>query len=1023
VLNRGSREFPPFRLDPVNQCLWRRWDSGDEERILVTPKAFAVLSYLVDHAGRLVTQEDLLAAVWPNTFVQPEVLKRHIFLLRDVLGDEAKSPHFIETLPRRGYQFIAGVRDTAAAKPAADTSMRSKLVGRDRALGELRAYLERASGGQRQTVFVTGEPGIGKTTLVDEFQRRAGTGAPLSIARGQCVEGFGGKEAYYPMLEALGNLCRDSAGNTVIQILAAQAPTWLVQFPSLVKREQRETLQREILGATRERMLREIADALETIASEVPLLLLLEDLHWVDHSTVDLISALSRGRGPAKLLFVGTYRPVDIALSEHPLKLVKRDLLAHQLCYEIALQPLAETEIAAYLSGVSREANPPKGFAALLHQHSEGNPLFMVAALDHMIQRGLISHRDGSWKLNVPLEAIELEAPENLRAMIETQIERLSGEEQRALEVASVTGVTFTAKVNATAAMLDEEKFEDLCEELSRRQHMVRSAGSHTFPDGSVSRRYEFAHALYREVFYIRQARGRRARLHLRIGERLEKLYSTHENEVAAELAEHFEEASDWLRAVRYLHTAADSARRRYAHEEAIAILKHAAGLSNRLPESERTTNEMEVLEQLAMFYVARFKVRAALETYEKLIALAARQGVIDVEIRALLHMALPACWTSAQLFIETVDRALQLSTSQEDPFLRARTRARCFACRAVAGRWRPEDAESGRKEMEEIERKGDRLITAEHRLEYTRMQLLLSQYGEAHRSGVDSLAILLDQDDLNPYFGVLYLSHRFEVLVTLLLWGKWGQALKEVAAQTAFCEKNGDYARGQEVLIQAAWVHLYAMDYSGVMAICESIFASIALPPSVRHLHVLIGSAEASLGNHDRARDHLLNVKDDLDRHPLMDNWLQSMPLQAGLVELWLSKGDLAQARQEAERFLDLALATAERTYQGLAWEANARVAIAEQEWQRGEECIAKGLSTIAGYEVPIATWRVHGTAAELHARAGKSDLAEHHRELSRATIMKLANSLEPEEPLRATFLSAPPVRRILDYTDRIGV
>src|SRR6202451_254910 len=227
MLNRGGKEFPPFRLDPVNQCLWRRSDNSGEQRILVTPKAFAVLSHLVNHAGRLVTQEDLLEAVWPNTFVQPEVLKRHIFLLREVLGDNAKNPLFIETLPRRGYQFIAGVRDTAAAEPAADTSMHTNLVGRDRALGELRAYLERAFGGQRETVFVTGEPGIGKTSLVDEFQRRAGTGAPLSIARGQCVEGFGGKEAYYPMLEALGNLCRDSAGNTVAKILAAQAPPQL----------------------------------------------------------------------------------------------------------------------------------------------------------------------------------------------------------------------------------------------------------------------------------------------------------------------------------------------------------------------------------------------------------------------------------------------------------------------------------------------------------------------------------------------------------------------------------------------------------------------------------------------------------------------------------------------------------------------------------------------------------------------------------------------------------------------------
>jgi hypothetical protein len=113
---------------------------------------------------------------------------------------------------------------------------------------------------------------------------------------------------------------------------------------------------------------------------------------------------------------------------------------------------------------------------------------------------------------------------------------------------------------------------------------------------------------------------------------------------------------------------------------------------------------------------------------------------------------------------------------------------------------------------------------------------------------------------------------------------------------------------------------------------------------------------------------------------------------------------------------FLGVALATAERTYQGRAWDANARVAMAGQEWQRAEECIVKALSTIEGYEVPLAAWRVHGTAAEFYARAGNNGLAEHHRELSRATIMKLADSLPPTEPLRQIFLSASMIRKILD-------
>jgi hypothetical protein len=114
------------------------------------------------------------------------------------------------------------------------------------------------------------------------------------------------------MLEALGQLCRGSGGHPIVDTLAVQAPTWLVQFPALLTREHRETLHRELLGATRERMLREIAEALEAIASQAPLVLVFEDLQWVDHSTADLISVLARRRMPAPLMPGGTYRPTDV---------------------------------------------------------------------------------------------------------------------------------------------------------------------------------------------------------------------------------------------------------------------------------------------------------------------------------------------------------------------------------------------------------------------------------------------------------------------------------------------------------------------------------------------------------------------------------------------------------------------------------------------------------------------------------------------------------------------------------------
>jgi DNA-binding winged helix-turn-helix (wHTH) protein len=604
------KEFHSFRLDTVNLCLWRKRGTGDDERIRLTPKAFALLRYLADHAGRLVTQDELLNALWPDTFVQPEVLKSHILDIRKALGDRPKNPQFIETLPRRGYQFIAPVRD-ASTQPFTELGLAVglsslKLVGRSSQIAELWNCLQKTFGNQRQIVFITGEAGIGKTALADEFQRQVRLDVPgLRIARGQCVEGYGGKEAYYPILEALGQLCQGSEGEPVVQILTTQAPTWLVQFPAFVSSKQREMLHREILGATRERMLREIGETLETITSEKPLVLVLEDMQWADPSTLDLISALARRRQSAKLILIGTYRPVDIVLSDHPLEALKRALLIHRLCREIALKPLEEAEVAEYLASESEGAAVPEGFARLIYRHTEGNPLFMVAVLEHMQVRGLIAVENGTWQIRVPLDKIDLEAPESLRQMIEVQIERLSEEERRVLEVASVTGALFTSPVRATAADTDPEGFEDLCEGLARRHQIVRSVDSQEFPDGTTSARYEFVHALYREVLYQRLSPERRARIHLRVGERLEALYAQRPGDAAPELAQHFEQGGDWLRAIKYLQLAADTAGRRIEPRQAADILDHSLKLVKKLPDEERAEHETTILDRLAKIYIS----------------------------------------------------------------------------------------------------------------------------------------------------------------------------------------------------------------------------------------------------------------------------------------------------------------------------------------------------------------------------------------------------------------------------------
>src|ERR1700733_2772336 len=782
---RRMKVFPPFRLDTVNQCFWRRGDTGRDERILLTPKAFAVLEYLIEHAGRLVTHDELLEALWSDTVVEPQAVKKHVFAVRSALGDRAKNSLFIETIPTRGYRFIAGVSETVATSPTVSgTAAPGSLVGRGGALEALCETWQHALIGERQIVFISGEPGIGKTALAEEFQRRVTVGGQfIRIAHGQCIEGYGSKEAYGPMFDALGRLCRGPQAEPIIQILSTDAPTWLAQLPALLTRERRDMLLREIQGTTRERMLREIGDALDSITAETALLLVFEDLHWVDDSTVDLISALARRRTPARLMLLATCRPLDAEPAGHSLKSLILDLLIRRWCRKIDLTPLSEAEVEEYLGGQSPAGRPPPGLSALVHRHSEGNPLFMVAALEHMAKRNLLTRVDGRWQLQRPLEQIEFEVPDDLRHMIEAQLERLSAQEQSALELASIAGAAFSASVIGAEAHIDSRSVEDLYEELSRRHHIVKWTGTQSHPDGSVTERYEFVHALYRQVLYDRQLPPRRARIHRQIGERLAALYAPRVEDVVPELAYHFEQAADWPQAVDYLQQAAQIAGRRYAHRQADALLARALELVSHLSGAQRAQAEPQLLVALAAHRAAAFDMRA-IETYETLVARAADYGLIDVQARALLDLSYFLSLTSAERSMDAVQRALRLSAEQ-DPVMRTRTRAiGAFRRLSVSG-WNTHDALEFRAGLAELHTGQDSAALDFGLLEGSHIRFLSGEYREALRLALEARAKWLEPGT-DPNLRIEYYRADALALLSLVFLGEWGAALKKFAAAMA---------------------------------------------------------------------------------------------------------------------------------------------------------------------------------------------------------------------------------------------
>jgi len=606
--------FPPFILDPTAARLWR-----GKKRIALSPKDYALLHYLVTHAGQVISQAELLQAVWSGETVSPETLKVRVGRVRALLGDKAAKPRFIENVHGKGYRFLPAVA-TRPAPSAKRQTPSAFLVGREAELAQLCDWLEKARHGERQLVFVTGEPGIGKTALIEAFLSRAVPPAtlhpagvsflssltPTLVGWGQCIEQYGPGEPYMPVLEALGRLGRTANGQHLKTVFAHYAPTWLVQLPALLSAPEQETLQRRVLVATRDRMLREIAEALEVLTSERTLVLVLEDLHWADASTLELLTMLARWRELTRMLVIGTYRSTEMLNKSHPLTSLMHELHAHALCRELALRSLSQEDVVSYLLKRFPHSVFPARLAELLYRRTEGNPLFVVSVIDDLVAQGMIMPLADTWVTQGEEEPLTTVAPKSIRHLVARQRERLRPDEQQVLEAASVAGLEFS--VAAVAAALETEVIVvgEHCRRLAERQQFLRPAGIAEWPDGTVAGRYGFMHALYQQLWHERVSIEQQQQWHSRIGKRKEAAYGDRVGELAAELAVHFVQGRDYRRAIRYLQQAGENAMRRSASAEAIALVRQALELLKTLPDTpERTLQELALHMVLGMPLVA----------------------------------------------------------------------------------------------------------------------------------------------------------------------------------------------------------------------------------------------------------------------------------------------------------------------------------------------------------------------------------------------------------------------------------
>lgn len=485
-------------------------------------------------------------------------------------------------LSRLGETAAPAEKAPPVPRPARHT------VGRDEELAQLRAAWESAAAGRGLLVCVAGEPGIGKTTLVEEFfaELAASSGAP-GIARGRCSERLAGTEAYLPFLEALDSLLHGKAGESAARTMRLIAPTWYAQLAPLAVEADRG-------AASQERMKRELSNFLHELARLRPLVVFFDDLHWADVSTVDLLAYIAARMESTRLLVIATYRETELRLARHPFLPVKLDLQARGICREIPLGFLGREDIERYLTLVYPQHRFPPAFPALIHVKTEGSPLFMVGLLRYLRDRRVIVEEEDRWTLGRSVPEIERDLPPSVRGMIQKKIDQLAEDHHRLLALASVQGYEFDSAVLAKALARDPAEVEERLQDLDRVHAFVRLVGERQFPDGTPTVGYRFVHVLYQNALYAALTPTRKASLSAAVAETLLAYYGEQSAAVASEVALLLEAARDFARAAGYFLVAAQDAARIFAYQEAVLLARRGLDLVKTLPDTpERAQQEI----------------------------------------------------------------------------------------------------------------------------------------------------------------------------------------------------------------------------------------------------------------------------------------------------------------------------------------------------------------------------------------------------------------------------------------------
>ena len=592
-----------------------------------------LLMLLVERRGQLVTREEILDRVWgKGVFIDIEnSINTAVRKVRQALCDDPEAPRFVVTVPARGYRFVAEVRVPKISR--ADqfrARLPSTMVGRERELSSLLSGLDDAASRRGRLFLISGEPGVGKSRLADEVAAAADTNR-LTIMLGHCSE-HDEAVAYLPFVEMLENFVdRASNPNSLRKALGEQASELARLLPKL----------KHILPGlpppldlpppqARRHLFNCFFDFVARIASEQPTLMILEDLHWADDSTLSLLDHLTQRLADLPLMVIGTYRDAELNVTR-PLAKTLEDLLRGRLATSVRLKGLPRDEVGAMLNSLSGKS-PPDAVVGEVFAETEGNPFFVEELFRYLEEENRLYDSVGQFRADLKIS--ELDAPPSVRLVVARRLGRLTDLTQKMLATAAVIGRFFSFEILQAASAADADSILKCVEE-------AESAGLVYSVADSPRARFEFAHELTRQAVIGGLSAARRQRLHLEVAEAIDRTYST-APEYYGELAHHFRLGGDPDKAIDYLVRAAREAAARSAPQQSIALASTGLELLSAIPDHERR-DEYELLLQMILGscggLAKGFAVPEIERAYTKALELLGRADHTPAAIRAMVGL------------------------------------------------------------------------------------------------------------------------------------------------------------------------------------------------------------------------------------------------------------------------------------------------------------------------------------------------------------------------------------------------